>query len=164
MKNWFLVFENKFITFLTSICWWIDLHFDLKSKKIAEVSFLLFFNISYYLYFDYKDYFEIILYLITNLLFSFICILYFRSMPPLAEMYKNSVLNPNPNRQSGVKSIVYIALFLLPIIIRSVSVVIYPIGLFIWYYILCTEPMPPKEKVARKEKNEMRKMQLSGSS
>lgn len=84
-------------------------------------------------------------------------------MPLFKEVYKNSILNPNPNRHSMAKLSVYFAMIIIPLIIKSWGGAIYPIGLFFFYYILCTEPMPPKEKAERKEKNEMRKMQLSGS-
>ncbi len=164
MKNWFIILEDKLINFLTTICWWLDLHFDIKSKQVADASFLLLFNFLSYFYSDFQNHFNLVAILISNIIFSFFCLYIFKIMPLFKEVYKNSILNPNPNRYSLAKIAVYSAVIIIPLIIRDPQGTVYPTGLFFLYYILCSEPMPPAEKVKRKERNEMSKMKFSESS
>ena len=160
MKNWFLNLEDKLINFLTAICWWLDLHFDVKSKKIADVSMICIYLVLSNLTRPETK---------TNLIFIIIditiCyILFLLNNFFLSRLYKDSLLSPNPNRHDKTKSMILILFLFNVAFYFTLSSLTIPASLFFWYYILCTEPMPPKEKVARKEKNEMRKMQPSGSS
>ena len=155
MKNWFLSLEDKLIDFLTAICWWLDLHFNIKSRWVADVSF-----VSVYLAYNQLTSLNIR----PNLLILEILLcLYVFLMNNLflSKLYENSVLSPNPNRHDNFKPLVLI-LFLLHIVIYfTLHSLAIPVSLLFWYYILCVEPMPPEEKVRRKERNEMSKMKLS---
>jgi hypothetical protein len=161
MKNWFLNIEDKLINFLTAICWWLDLHFNIKSRWIADASSVC----VYITYGQMTSSADGMMF--TNIILSFI-LLGINNISTLGRIvYKNSSLSPNQNREEFIKFIIF-GFFMFALIpaltLNSLYPLSMPVSLLVWYYILCTEPMPPAEKVKRKERNEMRKMKLSESS
>ncbi len=147
--------EDKLIMWLTAICWWFDLHFDLKSKDLANpfmvlVGFLFF-------CIDSLNFFGNI-YVFTGISFFFII----NNLLIGKIIYKRSSQSPNPNKHDWFfKIVIFVSSLVSFVMVRSFISFVFLLMLVSWFYVLCTEPMPPAEKEKRKNKKSLKNLELS---
>ena len=150
--SFFIKLEDKLINFLTSICWWFDLRFNLKSKDLANpfMALIGIFVGSIYLPLD-----EILILIILLCIFNIL-------FPTTKNIYLKSEKLPNLNKADNSFKVGVLTGVILGIFFSGVT---YPffIGLLqlSWFYVLCTEPMPPAEKEKRLTKNKLSKFKLA---
>ncbi len=155
--NFFFSLEDKLIMWLTAICWWFDLRFNLKSKDLAN-PFMSLIGGTFYVSYT-KDLLDFLYLIIICLLMS---ILNSRHIFG-AQMYLDSEKSPNPNRYQNLWKMVQIVVMLIILLFvkDKLTTVLVTIMNFSWFYVLCTEPMPPAEKEKRKNKKSLGKLELS---
>lgn len=146
-------FIVKFITILTSICWWFEVRFNKNSVFVGGLfSFFIIFLHDYFVIAENKN-------MLIDISVSMLISLYHTSFNYIAlnilGFVKRSKISPNANIK-GIKVliIVWCVMACLVIFFENLNRSIPLFALLIYAFILCSEVISPKEKEERRARNE----------
>lgn len=148
--RFFTYAEDKLIMWLTAVCWWTEIHFDKNSRDLANPIMFIFGLFLFSAFTDFSLFASI----------PALVILCFLNRLSGISHYENASSSPNPNKHNFLwKFSCFAGIIFLSFWTEDKSfIVAHLVTIFSWFYVLCTEPMPPAEKDKRKVRKSLKKL------